>query len=160
VVDCTIVESDRHGLGLILPRRGIDAAMLGQALGLPLVDIPRAVRAPDMTVMGVAPGQWLAHGPDAPAGWVEGLAARLGPLATVIDQSSGHVLYTLSGADAGRLLQKGLAIDLAALPPDAVTVGAIGGSGVIVEGAHLFVARSHARAVRGWLDHALAAMAW
>ena len=137
-----IIASDRHGLALVLPARGVDP----EALGLPL--------------MGIAPGQWLAFAADAPAGWAQDLAARLDPLATVIDQSSAYVLFTLVGRDARRLLQKGLSIDLDALAADAVTVSAIAGSGVIVHRDRLFVARSHARAVRGWLDHARAAMAF
>jgi methylglutamate dehydrogenase subunit D len=160
VVDCAIQEISGHALAQILPARGTDPAALGQALGVPLVDGPVSTGDAGLMVMGTAPRQWLVHAADAPAGWVEALGARLDPLAAVIDQSGAYVLFELSGSDAPRLLQKGLAIDLAALPPRAVTVGAIAGSGVILHGLHLFVARSHARSVRGWLDRARAGLAW
>lgn len=111
----------------------------------------------------VAPGQWLAHAEAASPDWAERLGDDLAGRATVIDQSSAYVLWQVTGADAQRLLQKGLPVDLATLTPGAVVVSAIAHIGVIVECAapdryHLAVFRSFAHSFRDWLQAGIAAL--
>jgi len=59
------------------------------------------------------PGEWLVlsevHAPETLAAE---LAVRLGDFAHVCDQSHGHVVFTLSGPDAARVLANGIAVDL------------------------------------------------
>ena len=66
-------------------------------------------------------------------------------------------------ADAQRLLQKGLPVDLAVLAPGAIVVGMIAHLGVIVQCAapasyKLAVFRSFTNAMRHWLDASIAAL--
>ncbi len=111
----------------------------------------------------VAPGQWLAYSEAGSPDWADGLAATLAGRATVVDQSSAYAMWQITGADARRLLQKGLAVDLSALAPGAVVVSAIAHLGVIVHCAaadslQVFVFRSFAASFREWLNAAIAGL--
>ena len=91
------------------------------------------------------------------------LGERLSGVADVVDQSSAYVLWQVSGADAQRLLQKGLPVDLAELTPGATVVSTIAHIGVIVHCPapctyHLASFRSFALSFRGWLDASIAAL--
>ena len=81
----------------------------------------------------------------------------------MVDQSSAYSLLQITGADARRLLQKGVPVDLSALAPGAVVVSVIAHVGVIVhqigpESFHLAIFRSFAGGFRDWLDASIAAL--
>ena len=63
-----------------------------------------------------------------------GLRERLGALASVSDQSSGYVVFRLSGGGARTLLQRGAAIDFQppAFAPGSVATTVIAHIGVII----------------------------
>jgi sarcosine oxidase subunit gamma len=146
VADIALSERVDFGLASILPHAGIGAEALGA-----------------VTLWPVAPGQWLAHADAAAPDWADTLGERLADVAVVVDQSSAYVLWHIAGADAQRLLQKGLPVDLANLAPGAVIVGAIAHIGVIVhclapDRFHLAVFRSFALSFRDWLQASIAAL--
>jgi methylglutamate dehydrogenase subunit D len=116
-----VTERSDLALATVMARRGVDAATLGDRLGLLPPDGPQVSRDEAMTLIGVGPAAWLAIGEGAAAGWASDLAERLAGLASVTDQSSGYVVFRLSGTGAGVLLQKGAFIDL---DPDAFAHGA------------------------------------
>lgn len=126
--------------------------------------VSRGGGTPDAgTLWAVAPGQWLAFAQTAAPDWAEALGEALAGVADVIDQSSAYVLWHVTGADAQRLLQKGLSVDLAALEPGTTVVSAIAHIGVIVHCPalgtfHLATFRSFALSLRDWLDASIAAL--
>lgn len=131
--------------------------------GLASVVAPGAVPLAVAAMWPVAPGQWLAFGETGSPAWADDLAGQLAGLATVIDQSSAYTLFRISGADARRLVQKGLPVDLATLAPGAVVVSAIAHVGVIVRVAaadslQILVFRSYAATFRDWLAASVAAL--
>lgn len=146
MADIARTEQVDFGLANILPRPGAAPPDL----------------APD-TLWPVAPGQWLAFADSAAPDWAEALGERLAGVATVIDQSSAYVVWQITGRDAQRLLQKGLPLDLAVLPPGGVAVSAIAHIGVIVQclspdSYRLATFRSFAHSLRDWLDTSVAAL--
>lgn len=154
MADITIIEQTGFGLANILPARGVDAARIEAAL-----------EGEALALLATGPGQWLAHADAAGPDWADGLDARLSGLAGVVDQSSGYVIFALSGADARRLLQKGLPVDLSpsSFPIGAVVVSAIAHIGVIAHHRaantfHLAIFRSFAESFRHWLDASAAAL--
>lgn len=77
-------------------------------------------------VLHGGPGQWLVIDPQASTDWLDALAAELGDMAELFDQSSGFGVLRMEGGDARRVLQKGLFIDLeAALDEDGKSVASI-----------------------------------
>jgi methylglutamate dehydrogenase subunit D len=107
-----ITERSALALASVMARKGVDAAALTERLGLAPPEGPQVSRDLAMTLIGVGPGAWLAIGERGPAGWAAGLGERLAGIASVTDQSSGYVIFRLSGEGAGALLQKGAFIDL------------------------------------------------
>jgi sarcosine oxidase subunit gamma len=107
-----IVERADPALASIMARKGADAATLAARLGLAPPEGPRTSRNDAMTLIGVGPGSWLALGQNGQAGWAAGLGETLAGLASVTDQSSGYVIFRLSGQGAAALLQKGAFVDL------------------------------------------------
>lgn len=163
MADCVYSEPADFGLAHVLPGRDSGTGALGAALGCTITPGPHATGAGAITLWGVAPGQWLAHAEQAGPEWAEALGAQVSGIATVIDQSSGYVLFRLSGADAARVLQKGLPVDLSAQVPGAVTVSAIAHIGVIAhrraaDSFDVAVFRSFAHSFRHWLDATLAGL--
>lgn len=163
MAEIAVAALDQFGLAAILPHRGVGAEALGAAPGVAINPGPVSSAGSDFALWGVAPGQWLAHRETAAPDWAEQLGETLQGLATVIDQSSGYALIRVSGADAQRVLQKGLPVDLAALGPGAVVVSAIAHIGMVVHwrAADCFeiaVFRSFATSFREWLDSAIAAL--
>ncbi len=161
MADVTVTEARGFGLASVLARAGADA--LGAALGFAVGRGPVTSAGESLALWGTGPGQWLAHTPDAAPDWAERLGETLADLAAVVDQSSAYVLLTIAGADARRLLQKGLPVDLAALAPGAVVVSTIAHLGVIVHQAapdryDLAVFRSFAGSMREWLDVSIASL--
>jgi methylglutamate dehydrogenase subunit D len=149
VADIAIMEETGFGLATILPVKGA----LGPAM-------PEGV-----AMLGIGPDAWLGFAPTGGPGWAQDLAARLSGQAYVVDQSGGYRLFVLTGADAGRLLQKGLPVDLdpSVFPPGAVIVSAIAHIGATLRHVepglyHLFVPRSMGGSLLHWLETTSKAM--
>lgn len=163
MVDVSVRELAGFGLANVLPRAGIGPDALGAALGFAVISAPVASEGAGLALWGTGPGQWLAFADAAAPDWAEALGDRLAGLAAVVDQSSAYTLLQITGADARRLLQKGVPVDLSALAPGAVVVSVIAHVGVIVhqigpESFHLAIFRSFVGGFRDWLDASIAAL--
>lgn len=155
-----IEERTGFGLATVMARKGVAPAAIGAALGIELRDGPYCSAGGAIVLLGTGPGSWLAQADAPSAGWAAGLRDRLGPLASVSDQSGGYVIFRLSGAGARTVLQRGAPIDFhpAAFAPGAVATTVIAHIGVIirqVDGAPSYdvaLFRSFAGSFRHWLD--------
>lgn len=158
----TVVIQERAGFGLatVMARRGVAPAAIGAALGIDLRDGPSCSAGDGIVLLGTGPGSWLAHADAAPADWAAALRERLGPLASVSDQSGGYVIFRLSGPGARTVLQRGASIDFdpAAFAPGAVATTVIAHIGVIIRQVDdaptydTLLFRSFANSFREWLD--------
>ena len=83
----------------------------GPALGVDLVDGPRATIAGTTTFIGTAPGRWLATS-QTDAELADTLKDALQGLAAVTEQSDGYVVIDLSGPHTREMWGKNVAIDL------------------------------------------------
>lgn len=153
---------ERTGLGLahIMARVSADPADIGRILGARPPAGPKTVCAGDLTLLGTGPSTWLAVAEDAPSDWFERLRSSLGPLVSLSDQSSGYVVWRVSGSAARTLLQRGAAIDF---DPSVFSAGSVATTmiahiGVIIwqiDDAPTYqvaLFRSFARSFRHWLD--------
>ncbi|CAN7448666.1 hypothetical protein LJR225_002998 [Phenylobacterium sp. LjRoot225] len=162
----TIQERKGFGLATVMARKGVSAAMIAEALGVPAVDGPTLSRAGGLTLLGTGPGAWLCLREDRPEDHAARLREALGPLASVSDQSGGYQILRLSGPAARTLLQRGAAIDLhpSAFAPGAVATTVIAHIGVILwqldETPTYEVAlfRSYAASFGHWLEAAVGAL--
>ena len=164
MADISVDELVGFGLANVLVRKGTGPDALGAALGFAVVWGPVASQGPGIALLGTGPGQWLAYTDQAAPDWAATLGETLSGVATVVDQSSAYTLLRIAGADAHRLLQMGLPVDLSVPAPGAVVVSAIAHIGVIVhqvapESFHLAVFRSFAASLRDWLDASIASLA-
>lgn len=156
----TVEQRTGFGLATVMARKGVDATAIGAALGIVLVDGPSCSAGGELTLLGSGPGSWLAYVDAPPADWEAGLRARLGPLASVSDQSGGYVMFRLAGAGARTILQRGAAIDFdpAAFAPGSVAITVIAHIGVIirqVDAAPTYdvaLFRSFADSFKHWLE--------
>jgi sarcosine oxidase subunit gamma len=158
----------REGLALatVMARKGVSAQAIGEALSATAPEGPRIGVGEGLSLIGTGPGTWLALAEAGDADFEAGLRARLGPLASVSDQSSGYVVFRLAGPAARTLLQRGAPIDLhpAAFPAGGAAVTVIAHVGVILwladEAPSFDVAvfRSFAGSFRHWLDAAAQAL--
>jgi sarcosine oxidase subunit gamma len=102
---------------------------IGQALareaGLELPSGPKRVQAEGLSLIGVAPSQWLAIAEgEAANARLSRLSAALTGLASVVDQSDAKAILRLSGERVRDVLAKGCPLDLhprAFTPEDAAT---------------------------------------
>ena len=97
---------------LVLARKGqipALAAKITNLHGLALPNGPGRVAAGEIAFTGLAPGQWLATGPE---GFVARLATDLAGLASVSDQTDARVFLRLKGANLRETLAKGVPLDL------------------------------------------------
>lgn len=163
MVEIAVNQVTGFGLANVLPRAGVAPDAIGAALGFPVATGPVTSAGDDIALWGNAPGQWLAFTPAGAPDWADRLGQKLADTAAVVDQSSAYSLFQITGADAQRLLQKGLPVDLAALAPGAVVVSMIAHLGVIVQFAapgdyRLAVFRSFTGGLRHWLDASIPAL--
>lgn len=86
---------------------------------------PKRVTAEGLSLIGTAPGQWLAVAQDAGAAErLRALSDALADLATSVDQSDGKAVLRIAGPRARETLAKGCGLDLDArafAPGDAAT---------------------------------------
>lgn len=138
------------------------AATIRAQLSLSLPQPGAALFAGETGLVWSGPGQWLVLAPAR--GDLDGLGAALEGLAAVADQSDGRAVLRLSGADARRMLEKGVSVDLhpRAFGPGRTAVTAIAHIGVQLwqrDGSpayDLAVARSFAGSLWSWLEEAAA----
>jgi sarcosine oxidase subunit gamma len=89
--------------------------------GLELPNGPKRVQAEGLSLIGVAPSQWLAIAEDEAArGRLSRLSAALAGRASVVDQSDAKAILRLSGKRVRDALAKGCPLDL---HPRAFTLG-------------------------------------
>jgi sarcosine oxidase subunit gamma len=107
---------------------------IGDAFGLAIEARPRVFAGAGISLIGTGPDSWLAFADPAPADFAQTLAERLAGLASVSDQSSGYCVFSLSGATARTVLQRGAAIDFHddAFGPGSVATTMIAHIGVII----------------------------
>ena len=157
-----VVIQERSGFGLatVMARKGMAPAAIGAALGIDVRDGPYCSIGEGIALLGTGPGSWLAHADAAPTDWAAGLRERLGPLASVSDQSGGYVIFRLSGPGARTVLHRGATIDFhpAAVAPGAVATTVIAHIGVVIRqiddvpSYDIALFRSFAGSFRHWLD--------
>ncbi|MDQ0511624.1 sarcosine oxidase subunit gamma [Ancylobacter amanitiformis] len=117
VADMTGVAARRiEGLSIatLAPARGAEAAItetMRQALAMELPGASRAVFAGARTLIGTAPGRWLALS-SLDRDIAGTLRAALGPLAAITDQSDAFIALDLAGPKVADTLAKGALIDL------------------------------------------------
>jgi methylglutamate dehydrogenase subunit D len=155
----SVVERNGLGLAVIQARKGVDAGMIGDVLGVAAPTGPSRAGDEQLTLIGLGTGAWLAVCGKPAGDWPERLGQQLTGLASVTDQSSAYCMLRLTGADAAELLQRGISIDLhresfGAQSAAATVMEAIG---VIVwrfdaeAGFELAVPRSYVSSVRHWI---------
>jgi sarcosine oxidase subunit gamma len=143
-----------------MARRSTTAAEIGRALGMTLPEGPHATRHGPLTILGTGPSTWLAISEEGAGDWFDRLHHEIGPIASLSDQSSGYVVWRLSGAFARTLLQRGAAIDFhpGVFKPGSVATTMIAHIGVIIwqvddEPTYdIALFRSFATSFRRWLD--------
>lgn len=109
---CTSVTAD---LVEVTARRGRarDLANIARVRGLDLPPVGRATFSATYVVLSVRPDRWLIMGPAQPPGDTAAQWKRaFGPLASVVDQSSGYAIFDLVGAHARTALARSCRIDL------------------------------------------------
>lgn len=96
------------------------AGRLGSILGAPVEDRAARWASGTLSAIGTGPGQWLVleTGPDRTR--LARVHADLGGHAAVTEQGDGRAVIEVGGADARRVLAKGIQIDL---HPDAFGLG-------------------------------------
>lgn len=102
------------GLATLAARKGALAALkahAGTVFGATLSDGPRATGEAELTVLGIAPGRWLAVS-ESRTDLADDLVAALGIHAAITEQSDALIAFDLSGPRVLDLLAKGVAIDL------------------------------------------------
>ncbi|MFT0861162.1 sarcosine oxidase subunit gamma [Ancylobacter sp. G4_0304] len=101
-------------LASLAARRGHEAELVEAAartFGVRPIDAPRATSAGGLSFIGTAPGRWMVLS-DAASDLASRLAAALGSLAAITEQTDSALVYELSGAKVREVLAKGLALDL------------------------------------------------
>lgn len=156
---------ERAGLNFasVMARKGVSAAELGKAFGLPkLPETPSSARLDSLSFWGTGPGNWLAIADRFDPEWPKRLETLTGPLASISDQSGSYVLFELSGPGARIALQRGVAVDLdpQIFIPGCVATSVIAHIGVILHhadaGYEVAVFRSYAGSFRHWLAEVIA----
>lgn len=155
-----IEERTGFGLATVMARKDVTPFAIGATLGIALSDEPYCATGNGIMLLGTGPGSWLAHEDAVPPDWAERLRDRIGPLASVSDQSGGYIVFRLSGPGARTLLQRGASIDFhsAAFVPGSVVTTAIAHIGVIIwqigdaPTFDIALFRSFAGSFRYWFD--------
>jgi len=111
----TIGERSGLGIATMQARRGRDASLrerIRQHFLTELPDGPAIVRAGGVSFTGVGPQHWLALSEGGGHLFSSSLRALVTPLASVSDQSGGHVVFRVGGRKIRETLAKGFPIDL------------------------------------------------
>lgn len=165
MADLSIEMREGFGLASVMARKHIGSEQIGAALGVEApVSAGMRTGAGGLSLIGTGQGTWLAYADLAVPMWANGLRERLTGLASVSDQSSGYVIFRLKGADARRLLQRGMAIDLHPdrFGPGSAATTVISHIGAIVwqlddhPTYEVATFRSYSESFRHWLDQVVA----
>lgn len=115
----------------------------------------QAVRREGIDRVAIAPGKWLLLGGD------EGgeLVSRLGRQVSILEMDSAYVRLSLAGPGWRRLLETGVALDVARLAPGDAAVTAVAGINLVLwliepDRVELAVTRSYYRSFLDWLKEA------
>lgn len=162
VDDVRVTEQRDVGTAWIAARRGVDAAVIGEAIGMAMPSPGQWTADATMVLLATGPGTWLGQWQDAPSGWAQDLERRMAGFASVSDQTGAYRLFRVEGAGARTLLQSGVAIDLddEAFPSGSVAATVIAHIDVIVRrlmpgtAYEVAVYRSYAESFLRWLDAA------
>jgi sarcosine oxidase subunit gamma len=154
------------GLATVMARKGVDRAALETALGVALPELPGWTGSGALRLIGTGPGMWLALADDAGPDHAARVQAMAGSLASISDQSSGYVIFRLSGPGARTILQRGAAIDFhpSVFKSGSVATTVIAHIGVIlwqvddVPTYDIACFRSYAGSFRHWIDQCAAAL--
>ncbi|MBL8700646.1 MAG: sarcosine oxidase subunit gamma [Alphaproteobacteria bacterium] len=163
-----VIMERRLSLVQILARKGREAdvqAAIRNTFGLDLPAPLRAASSGGTTAIWVQPGMWMLSAP----GHAEGAMARLvkeatGDAASIVDQSHGKTVLTLSGARARDVMAKGCRLDLhpRAFAPGHSAVTQVAHVGCMlrqideVPSYEMLVPSSFAETFFGWLTHSAA----
>lgn len=153
------MEREDLGIATVMARKGVDAIVLGAAFDVTMPTGSFVAEGDGASLIGTGPGVWLALIDRPSAYWTETLATKLTGLASVSDQTSGYVVFRVSGSGARALLQRGAFIDLdpAVFIPGSAASTAIAHISVILWQVDLTptfevaVYRSFARSFREWI---------
>jgi sarcosine oxidase subunit gamma len=160
-----VVATERVGMTIatVMARRGklpalAEAVETHFRLELPLG--ATLTSAEGIAFLGISPDRWLATNANADAAFIPRLEARLGGLASVVDQTGGLGILRLTGPRLFETLEKGVQIDVSphAFAPGSVAVTSIAHIGVTLwklDNAPTFeiaVARSLAASFFHWLE--------
>lgn len=156
----TIEKRSCFGLATVMARRGAAAEAIADALGFAPPEGPAVTGNGEFALIGTGPGAWLAFSEGGEHQLADRLRATLDGLASISDQSSGYVLFRISGSGARRLLQRGAAIDFnpSAFRPGSAATTTISHIGVLVwqigdaPTYEIALFRSFAGSFRHWLD--------
>jgi methylglutamate dehydrogenase subunit D len=109
-----LIVTERSGLRLatVMARKGINASVLGDALGFLLPDGPIHVERDGVSWIGTGPATWLAMTAAPTIDWPTSLEQKLKGLVSISDQSGSYRIFRMAGDDARLLLQRGAFIDL------------------------------------------------
>ena len=114
-VDRTTCEPVTADLFEVTARRGRakDLANIARVRGLDLPSVGRASFSTTHVVLSVRPDRWLVVAPAKEPGETASQWKRaFGPLASVVDQSSGHAIFDLTGSTVRDVLSRSCRIDL------------------------------------------------
>ncbi len=148
----------------VVARRGCEQAVQ-RSLGV-VTEPGRAVRAGDVTLLPLAPRQWLLMAPHGRDGALaRETARRLSGVGHVSDQGHGRVLFRVAGNAATELLTRGCRLDLdpVAAPPGFVAQTTMADVGVLMHRVernvfHLLLYPGYARSFWDWLRETAAPM--
>jgi methylglutamate dehydrogenase subunit D len=155
----SVIERDDLGLAIIQARKGVDATMIGNVLGVAAPTGPSRAGDEQFTLIGLGTGAWLAVCGKPEGDWPERVGQQLTGLASVTDQSSAYCVLRLTGTRVAELLQRGISIDLhpESFGTRSAAATVMEAIGVIVwrfdagAGFELAVPRSYVSSVRHWL---------
>ncbi len=164
-VSLTLV--DQIQIVSIAARRGRAGELRDRLRSLLQVEAPQGPArawAGSTSLLGVGPDRWLAvrEGLSPP---LFALELELAGLAAVCDQGDAYAVFAVVGPAAGRVLAKGVPLDLdpSVFSLNSAAATLVAHMGVIVwradDGFRIAVLRSYAKSFQHWLDGAAAEFA-
>jgi len=133
-----VSERSNVTLASVVVRRNATAALvlrMREVFGVEPPLQPRHTGGDDVALLWTGPAQWLAIGARANGDALVGrLRTELSGLASISDQTDGHVVIRLRGPDVRDLLARGLPIDLhvSAFAPGHAAVTMLGQVGLYI----------------------------
>ena len=148
----------------IAARRGRADELKARLRSLLQIDAPQGpgrAWAGGVSLLGVGPDRWLAvrEGVSPP---LSALELELAGLAAVCDQGDAYAVFAVAGPAAGRVLAKGVPVDLnpSVFGLESAAATLVAHMGVILwrmdDGYRVAVFRSYVQSFRHWLDGAAA----